>query len=286
MKNYKTKCALCNSVSTKHFCTKNGFDIYKCKTCDLLFISPLPKSIEVYDESYFLGAEKGFGYINYDADKEPMIPVFNKYLDILAKMGVKEGNLLDVGAATGFFMNLAKKRGFDVVGVELSDFAAQKGRDNGLNIITGDLIPQKFQNEQFDVVTLFDVIEHVPNPKEIIVEVKRILKKGGLIVMNTPDAGSLWARFWGKNWQLVVPPEHVNYFNIKNLSNYLSKSGFEVKYVSKIGKSFTIQYVINMLYKWSGLKIFNLKPNPKSLLMKFSIPINLRDNFFIISKKI
>jgi dolichol-phosphate mannosyltransferase len=281
-----TECPLCEDTSTLFFCKKNGYDIFKCKTCQLLFIYPLPKSIEVYDESYFSGAEKGFGYINYDADKEPMIPIFNKYLDILNKIGMKKGKLLDIGAATGFFMNLAQKRGFDVVGVELSDFAAKKGREKGLNVITGDLISQKFPSEQYDVVTIFDVIEHVPNPKELIIEVKRILKKGGVIVMNTPDAGSFWARVWGKNWQLIVPPEHVNYFNIKNLSNYLSKNGFEVKLVSKIGKSFTIQYIINMLYKWSGLSIFKLKSNPTSIFMKFSIPINLRDNFFIVSKKL
>ncbi len=281
----KIICSLCSSSDASFYTNKNNFNLYKCSSCGLIFISPIPESIGVYDDSYFSGAEKGFGYVDYDADKEPMIPTFNKYIDILHEMGVRGGSLLDIGAATGFFMNIAKNRGFVVTGVEFSNYAAEKGRKLGLNLITGDLISQKFPDESFDVITMFDVIEHVPNPKEIIFEVKRILKKGGVVIINTPDAESLWAKVLGKHWQLIMPPEHINYFSPKNLGDYFTENGFRVILSTKIGKKFTLQYVIKMLYKWSGLRFFLTKANSSGFLSKTYVSINLRDNFFMIVKK-
>lgn len=283
--NNKIICFLCGKIHVSFYVNKKGFNLFRCSDCGLIFLHPVPESIGVYDDSYFSGAEKGFGYVDYDADKEPMIPTFNKYLDILRDMGVKEGKLLDIGAATGFFMNIAKARGFNVTGVEFSNFAAEKGRKLGLNLITGDLISQKFSDESFDIITMFDVIEHVPNPKEVISEVNRILKKGGVVVINTPDVESLWAKVLGKHWQLIMPPEHINYFSPKNLGNYLSQNGFEVVLSTKIGKKFTLQYVIKMLYKWTSLRLFLTKANSSGFLSKTYISINLRDNFFMIAKK-
>lgn len=279
----KIVCNLCGNTDSKFFCSKNGYSLYKCSNCKLIFVYPTPESIDVYDDSYFSGAEKGFGYVDYDADKEPMISAFNHYIDLINNLGISSGKLLDIGAATGFFMSIAKKRGFNVVGVELSDFAARKGRENGLDIVTGDLLNTNFEGESFDVVTMFDVLEHVPDPKKLISEVSRILKPNGLIIVNTPDAESMWAKVLGKRWQLIMPPEHINYFSPKNLSKYLEDNGYDVKINTKIGKKFTLQYILKMLYKWQGLRIFLVKSN--KFLSSISVPINLRDNFFMIAKK-
>jgi 2-polyprenyl-3-methyl-5-hydroxy-6-metoxy-1,4-benzoquinol methylase len=254
----------------------------------MLFVSPLPDLVEVYDQDYFAGAGEGFGYVDYDKDKEPMIPTFNKYLDLL--VGKKEPTditLLDVGAATGFFMSLAEARGFSTTGIEISDFAASLGRQKGLNIITGDLLKAPFMNGYFDVVTMCDVLEHVTDPKAILLETKRILKPEGLLLINTPDAESVVARMFGKNWHLLVPPEHLHYFSPKNLSKFLEKIGFEIVINTTIGKKFTLSYVFNMLYKWQKLSIWNYfaDKTSKGFLSKIYLPINLYDNFFIIARK-
>ena len=131
-------CPICDSVDSIFFTNKKGYDLYKCISCKLLFTFPVPDSSKVYDDSYFSGAEKGFGYVDYDLDKEPMTPTFNKYLDLLSGFGKTNGDLLDIGCATGFFIKLAKNKGFKVIGIEFSDYAAKKGRDSGLNVITGD----------------------------------------------------------------------------------------------------------------------------------------------------
>lgn len=278
-------CPICESQEVNFFSKKKGYNLYKCSKCKLLFIYPTPVSLDVYDDSYFSGAEKGFGYVDYDADKEPMIPVFNKYLDLVNSLGMKTGELLDIGAATGFFMDLARKRGFRVKGVELSDYAAKKGREKGLDVFTGDLISANFKNEQFDIITMFDVIEHVPDPTGFVKEASRLLKKDGLLLINTPDAQSFWAKILGSKWQLIMPPEHIHYFSPKNLGDYLSKNGFKVELSTKIGKWFTLQYILKMLYKWQGYRIFLTGPFLNKFLSKVSLPINLHDNFFMIVKK-
>src|SRR3989344_1006943 len=85
--NEKIICPLCDNQSGLYFMEKKGYKLYKCSFCKLLFIYPLPKSIQVYDKSYFSGAEKGFGYVDYDVDKEPMIPTFEKYFEIISSLG-------------------------------------------------------------------------------------------------------------------------------------------------------------------------------------------------------
>jgi 2-polyprenyl-3-methyl-5-hydroxy-6-metoxy-1,4-benzoquinol methylase len=282
----KIKCSLCDSLDVKFYCSKHGYKLYKCLNSRLLFVSPTPSSENIYDRSYFSGAEGGFGYVDYDTDKEPMTPVFEKYIDLILKYGISKGKLLDVGAATGFFMNLASKK-FEVYGVEVSDFAAQKGRNNGLNILTGSLETSNYLDNSFDVITMFDVLEHLPNPKTALLEANRILRKGGLLIINTPDSESLWANIMGSRWHLIVPPEHINYFSPKTLSTYTKKIGLKVVFNDKIGKSFTFQYIFNMLHKWQGLKIWGIleKFFSKKGLSKLYIPVNLHDNFFMILKK-
>lgn len=279
-------CPLCDNWSVNFFCEKNKYKLYKCKSCKLLFVYPIPKIVNIYNESYFSGAKNGFGYVNYDKDKEPMVSTFNEYLNIISSLGLSKGRLLDIGAATGFFMNIAQGKGFETTGIEVSEFVAEIGKEKGLDIFTNDDQLDKFSEEYFDVITMFDVLEHLENPKETLSKLYRVLKKGGLLVINTPDAESLWARVLGSRWQLILPPEHLYYFSPKNLSEYLQKHGFKQKVNTKIGKRFTFQYIFKMLYKWQG-GFWNILTSSfsKGFLSKLYLPINLRDNFFIILEK-
>lgn len=282
----KIVCPGCSS-SANFWDKKGQYNIYSCINCKLVFVYPLPNPESVYNEDYFSGAKGGFGYVDYDKDKEPMIPTFNKYLDLFTKFGKTEGDLFDIGAATGFFMNLARIRGYNVSGVEMSKHAAEIAQKNGLKVFVGDLMSLHLKDNVYDVVTMLDVLEHMTDPFTELIEVKRILKKGGLLVVNSPNGQSFLAKFLKSKWHLVLPPEHLYYFSPKNLSEYLEKNGFTLVYGGTIGKRFTFQYIFKMLYKWQKLEVWNYlsKVFSKGLLSKLFIPINLYDNFFVILKK-
>ena len=282
----KVSCYLCGKDAF-FYCEKKGYKLYKCPSCKLLFVSPTPVSAQIYDVSYFAGADKGFGYIDYDKDKEPMWPIFNKYLDIIANLGKKEGKILDVGCATGYFLGMAKERGFEVFGVEISDYAAEIGRKKGIDIKTGILENLDYPKETFDVITMFDVIEHVSDPKTAIQKAKNLLKNDGLLVINTPDSESLWAKVSKSKWHLIMPPEHLFYFSEETLEWYMPKQDFELVYSKKISKIFTFQYIFIMLYKWQKLRIWNMlsKLFSNKYLSKFHFKLTWNDNLFMIFKK-
>jgi 2-polyprenyl-3-methyl-5-hydroxy-6-metoxy-1,4-benzoquinol methylase len=288
MENQASKiiCPNCGGYATR-WGVKNSYNLFCCNSCRLVFVHPIPNPENVYSQDYFYGAKRGFGYVDYDADKEPMIPTFNRYIDLFAKYGKSKGSIFDIGAATGFFLSLARKRGFEVSGVEMSDHASSIAKSKGVKVFTGDLLKLNLVSDSFDIVTMLDVLEHTTNPFAELLEAKKILKKGGLLVVNSPNGQSLLARFLKSKWHLVVPPEHLFYFSPQNLSLFLKKQGFQVLHSGTIGKRFTFQYIFKMLYKWQKLTFWNYLSYffSKGFLSRLYIPINLHDNFFMIFRK-
>lgn len=274
------------------FADKNGYKIYRCDSCQMLSVFPVPTSdtIEsVYKEDYFFGAKKSFGYVDYDANKKAMTNIFELYLSKFKKILGGTGRLLDIGAATGFFMHIVERHGWKTDGIEISSHAASLGKNRGLSIGAGTIHQTTFLPQSFDVVTMWDVIEHVPDPASDIRKITALLKSGGILAINTPDSGSLFARIMGARWHLLVPPEHIYYFNRTSLRMLLEKNGFMVIEVGCVGKRFTLEYIMNMLYNWQGLRIWVVLLSYLRRHHGFAnlaIPINLRDNMFILARKI
>ncbi len=264
---------------------KNGYTLYTCRGCALTFVHPVPDAAAVYTEGYFSGASAHSGYSNYDADKEAMVPTFEKYLKRIAPLAPGK-RILDVGAATGFFLQIAKRFGFDVYGVEISPYASGQAAKKGIPMITGTLhnVPDA---PPFDVITILDVIEHVSDPYAECLRAYTLLIKGGVLVINTPDMGSLYARLMGKKWHLIIPPEHLFYFNRKNMRTMLEGIGFEIVCITTIGKRFTPQLVFKTLYIWQGLRMWKFLADfcERMPLWHIAIPINLHDNMFVIARK-
>lgn len=278
-------CHVCKGQNTKLYTSKNGYALFVCTRCGLMFVHPLPPSTEVlYAAEYFSGGEHGYGYIDYDQDKEPMIPAFKKYLEFIRVVLGRRGTMLDVGAATGFFVRLAREDGWEATGIEISDHAASMGRKKGLDIKTGTLADAL---GVYDCVTMLDVIEHTGSPRAELQKANSLLRKGGVVVINTPDAGATYARIMGKRWPLIIPPEHLYHFNRKNLRMLLEECGFEVVLETTVGKWFTLKYIFKMIQKWTKLGIFGTLTAifSKPTLSRLSIPLNLYDNMFVIAKK-
>ncbi len=277
---------MCSEKNTVLFTKKNGHDIHRCIACGLIFVDPIrtaPK--EIYSKDYFEGASRGFGYVNYDEDKEPMRSVFLKYLDLIGvELGGKKGTLLDVGAATGYFVALAKDRGFDAEGVDISEHAAAAGRALGRAVRTGTIDDV---HGTFDCITMLDLIEHVPDPRAVLIKASELMRSGGVLIINAPDAGSLVARTLGPRWHLISPPEHLHYFDRSNMRKLLSEEGFDVARITTIGKWFTFKYIFKVLNRSTHIALFQKISSffSRTSLARLSIPANLHDNMFVVARK-
>ena len=139
------------------------------------------------------------------------------------------GRLLEVGCSYGGFLAEARRDGWEVTGVELSETAARYARDQlNLRVFSGSLHDQLKQlQEPYEAVALFHVIEHVPDPAQLLELCRKLIKPRGLLVLKTPNVASLIARLTGASWQWVYPPAHLYLYSPKTLALLLEKAGYQ-----------------------------------------------------------
>lgn len=193
-----------------------------CKTCGLQFVTPRLRS-DLIIAGYSEGSDETFV-----SQAEAREWTFDKALDLIERHAPVRGHLLDIGTAAGSFLHVAEKRGWKVSGCEPSRWLCEWGKKNyGLDIRPGTHFEQHYPDQAFDVVTVWDVLEHVDDPKKFLVECQRILKPGGLLVVNYPDIGSLAAKAMGRKW-LMLLTAHLYYFTRTTLAAMLRATGFDV----------------------------------------------------------
>ncbi|MBK8025321.1 MAG: class I SAM-dependent methyltransferase [Chloroflexi bacterium] len=252
-------CNLCGSEAREPYCPENGLGLVQCQNCGLVYVSPRPEAHELYalyGESYFRNENSGVvGYTNYLRDEANIRKTFAGRLQRIEQWRCPPGKALDVGCATGFFLSEAQARGWEVSGIDVSTFAVDYARKRfGFDLKTGSLLEADYAPESFDLVAMWDVIEHVPDPKRYIQEVARLLKSGGLFVLSTPDVDSLPARLTGRRWVgFKLSEEHVFYFSVATLSRMLNDAGFEVVQHRHVGKFVTLRLFLNRLGMYSPL---------------------------------
>jgi SAM-dependent methyltransferase len=159
------------------------------------------------------------------------------------------GRLLDVGCASGLFLQSAADAGWSVVGVEPSEalsVLAQKNLGSRGEVIAATLQDSGLNHPTFDVVTLWDVLEHVTNPREFLASCAALVKPGGYLFVNVPDLGSLQARVLGRRWPLILP-EHLNYFTRRSLTFCAEYAGLAALQTGRLKASFSLDYVFYRL---------------------------------------
>lgn len=249
-------CNLCGSETHQPFCPENGKGLVQCQNCGLVYVSPRPDAAELYalyGESYFKNDDSGtVGYTDYIADEGNIRLTFNRRLDCLHQF-VQPGDdrkLLDVGCAAGFFIDEAAKRGWHVEGLDVSGFAVDYVKENfghqayNVSVLETDFLT----NDSYSLITMWDVIEHVPDPKAQIQRIGELLQSGGYFGLITPDVGSFVARMTGKNWiGYKLSEEHVYYFSVRTLSRMLNEAGFDVVDIRHEGKFVTLRLFLDRL---------------------------------------
>lgn len=226
----ETRCALCGHAGPmrERFAE---LQVVACPGCDLVFYEGAVRAAEIYDEGYFNGEE----YRDYLADKPIIQRNFAGRIEDLRRLR-PSGRLLEIGAAYGFFLELAARH-WDVKGFEISEAAAAHARAAGLDVSTGDFLSAPLDDETFDVICMWDTIEHLEHPVETVARAARLLAPGGVLVVTTGDIASLVARVRGASWRLVHPPSHAFYFSPRTLGRALSDAGLHVHRTTHVGYS-------------------------------------------------
>lgn len=219
----KINCNLCKSNDYMLWAKKEGFNIVKCNRCNLIYVNPRLNAEglrQVYGQDYFkLRTNK-----EDSLKREQMYLIEIKDLERIKK----KGKILDVGCGGGFFLN-SLGDSWEKYGVEINDISAKFGRQNfGLNIKTDKLTDAKFESDYFDVVNIRGVIEHLPDPMAALKETYRILKKGGIVAINTPNIDSLCGKLYREKSRLVAPKYHIYYFSTRTISRMLAEAGFSI----------------------------------------------------------
>ena len=218
-------CAICGGLDVGFHFEFNGFRIVRCKRDGLIFVSPRPTDLtQFYDSRYYLGQLKGL-YAEYSSHANSMEAEWKERLGNIESLGARRGKLLDVGAATGDFLLLARERGWSVTGLEKSEWAAQRAVERGLCMFTGDLSTAAIPEGSFDVITMWDCIEHLSEPRATLAAAARALVPGGVLAISTGEVPHTDPRL-RSGW--YYPPWHLYYFSQETLSLLCEASGFTV----------------------------------------------------------
>jgi len=195
--------------------------LVECSDCGLIYTSPRLRK-DLILKSYTEAEDP-----TYVSQADGRIKSFERCLDAVEEFK-KGGSILDIGAAAGFFLKVAKERGWRTYGIEPSKYLSDYGNKNyGVNITCGTLDSAPAPKEKLDCITLWDVLEHTFDPKQVLKTCNSYLKEDGIVVINYPNIGNLMAKMAGKNYWFILSV-HLYYFVPKTIKAMLESAGFEV----------------------------------------------------------
>lgn len=244
----------------KHFLTvkdysvsKETFDLYYDETLDMLITHPQP-SLENLGKYY-----ESEDYISHTDNKRSLfeklyhfiksIALKNK-LNLINSLQPQKGRILDIGAGTGEFLSVAKNDGWQTIGVEPSDRAKAIAKNKGVSFVEET---SELENHSFDVISMWHVLEHVPDLDKQIKELKRLLKPTGTLIIAVPNFKSFDAKHYGKFWAAFDVPIHFWHFSKKAIQLLFEKE--EMKLEKVLPMKFDSFYVSLLSEKYKSGKM-------------------------------
>jgi SAM-dependent methyltransferase len=195
--------------------------LVRCRECSLLFVNPRITAPAMLD-GYAAGDDPA-----YVSQMDARVRTFARTMVRINDLSPGKGRLLDIGTAAGAFLKAAQDDGWDVTGIELNQWLADWGRRRfGVTIHVGSIDDVSLDPGTFKVVTLWDVIEHTPDPLHVLSRARRLLAPGGALIVNYPDIGSWIARMMGRRWPFLSSV-HLYYFTRATMRAALDRAGFD-----------------------------------------------------------
>ncbi len=247
-------CILCHSSHRSLLIQKEGWTIFRCHHCGLGFLDPRPNPAEldtIYKERYFQD-QYGQGLLPGTPEMKRRISQEDHRIKFFRSYK-KRGQIVDLGCGLGYFLYACRQSGYDVVGVDISDYAASYvAGELKIPVKVGTLEEIRFETASLDIVTMWHFLEHTSNPVDYLAQVALWLKPDGLLVIDVPsyegtDAQKTWSEWVG--WQT---PYHFFHFTPKTLKDLLSICGFTTIRT----KDYHSEYIKNHLKRVPGISLF------------------------------
>jgi 2-polyprenyl-3-methyl-5-hydroxy-6-metoxy-1,4-benzoquinol methylase len=244
-------CRLCGSRETRLLQKSLGgsrFALLKCRSCGLEFLDPLPAPDDlrrIYTAEYY----RSWGMAN---GANPAVDAMKKltFAGHLRRVrqhiggGDGGGDLLDIGTATGLLLEVAREQGFEPYGIEISDYAAGlvTAKFGAARIHHGTLQTAPFGEGRFSAITMTDLLEHVADPLDTLLRVRRLLRPDGIVLITTPNTASITRLAMGGRWT-HYKVEHLYYLNARSMALLARKAGFQILSMSPATKAVTLDYL-------------------------------------------
>jgi SAM-dependent methyltransferase len=285
------RCPLCGSGRFTTAVTEPPYSVRRCGECTVAWVTPrLEQSglVAMYDnDSYWRsGAPKTLGYGDYRGDEQLYLKTFRRRLEFALRDGPRAGAALDVGCAAGFCMQVLAERGFEVHGVEVSETIGSYGpaRFGFETVHLGTLESYQPPVEAFDLITMWDVIEHVVDPRALLERARELLSPGGLLVLETQDIDSAFARMLGPRWHHFKHAEHIYHFNPESVRALLASAGFRTEQLTHRfgGKYVSLEFIAERAGRVHPVLSAALRPLTR--LESSGVYLNFMDEMVVLAR--
>ena len=198
----------------------------RCRTCGFVtWPQAPPDPAALYNEQYFTRVD----YPDYLGNESALRRSMVRHLHQMTHYWCRRGALLEIGSAYGFFLDEARNHFDRVVGVDVAAPVVERaGHRFGVEVHAGEFLELPFEEATFDIVCLWDTVEHLPRPDHVLAKARRLLRPEGRLFLTTGDLSSLNARMRGARWRQIHPPSHLHYFSRDTMSRLLERVGFRV----------------------------------------------------------
>jgi 2-polyprenyl-3-methyl-5-hydroxy-6-metoxy-1,4-benzoquinol methylase len=284
-------CPLCGSEQFRTQFEEPPYAVRRCQRCGLGWVSPRFDQTgleEIYksDRYWRSPSPKTQGYTDYRADEGLYLDTFRNRLRYVLRDGPRTGRALDVGCAAGFCMAGMRELGFETYGLEISATIAAHARERfGFeNIHIGSLEQAPYPDGFFDLITMWDVVEHVVDPVVLLTRARELLAPGGLLVIETQDIDSRFARALGPKWHHYKHEEHIYHFTPATIQTLLEQAGFRV---AKLTHRFGGKYVSLHFIAERAARVHPALTKLLMPLAKFRrarVYLNFRDEMIVLAR--
>jgi 2-polyprenyl-3-methyl-5-hydroxy-6-metoxy-1,4-benzoquinol methylase len=284
-------CLFCGESDERLRFRSGPFRVVECGRCGLVYVNPrLPaeRLHEMYQEEYWSSARaKEFGYTQYLHEGPLYQRTYRLRSRVIRRYKPHPGRVLDVGCAAGFFLSVMAEQGWETTGIEISaPMVAYAQQALSLpDIRRGDILGLDLPERSYDVVTLWDVIEHLEDPRPHLRRAAAVLKDDGVLVLETQNVASRFARLLGHRWQHYKHEEHLYHFDPASLARLLDDCGFALlENTPRLGgKYVSMQFVVERVGRLHP--VLTTLASPLRLLRGTSIYLNFRDEMVAVARK-